>query len=131
MKLNYALLCDQAFLSIDRKVNIIGVFETINASAFPVNHPKFTLVGSMEPSKNQFKMAVDIVADKNGESILKEPQERAVTLPERERTTHFNFIVDVINTTFTEMGNYKVKVLIDEKVVAELPLSVSKTELVS
>jgi hypothetical protein len=130
VKLTYALLCDQAFLSIDRKVNIIGVFETINASNFPVAHPKFTLVGSMEPSKASFKLAVDIV-DEEGTSILQQLQEREVTLPERDKPRNFNFIVDIINTTFQGLGKYKVKVLVDGKILAELPLTVAKTDLVN
>jgi hypothetical protein len=130
MKLIYALLCDQAFLSIDRKVNIIGVFETINAPSFPVTHQKFTLVGSIEPSKPKFKMAVDIVSATSA-SVLKEPQEREVSLPETTKTRNFNFIIDVLNTTFPEMGNYQVKILIDGKIIAQLPLVVAKTDLVN
>ena len=61
MKLQYALLCDYAFLSVDRKVNIIGVFETISAQKFPVSHPKFVIVGSITPSKKEFKMSLNIV----------------------------------------------------------------------
>ncbi len=130
MKLIYALLCDQAFLSIDRKVNIIGVFETINAASFPVSHAKFTLVGSIEPSKRNFKLAVDI-ADAAGKSILNEKQEREVALPDRNEARNFNFIIDILNTSFPQMGNYAVQILIDGKPVAELPLTVAKTEVMS
>ncbi|HEY4695150.1 MAG TPA: hypothetical protein VIH52_04295 [Candidatus Nanoarchaeia archaeon] len=130
MKLIYALLCDQAFLSIERKVNIIGVFETINAPSFPVSHPKFTLVGSISPSKAKFRLAVDIVSE-NSVSILKEPQEREVSLPQNSQAKNFNFIIDVLNTVFPQMGNYLVKIFIDGKTIAELPLVVAKTDLVN
>ncbi len=130
MKLNYALLCDQAFLSIDRKVNIIGVFETINAPTFPVVHPKFTLVGSMEPSKDKFKLAVDIVGD-SGKSILSEKQEREVSIPSGNQTRSFNFIIDILNTNFSQMGSYKVQIIVDGDVVSDLPISVAKTEAVN
>jgi len=131
MKLVYALLCDQAFLSIDRKVNIIGVFETINAQTLPVTHYKFTLVGSVEPSSPKFKMAVDIVSEKSKTSILREPQEREVSLPAGQATQHFNFIIDILNTSFNEVGKYEVRLLIDGKVISELPLTVARTELVN
>lgn len=127
MKLVYALLCDSAFLSIDRKVNIIGVFETINASNFPVNHPKFVLVGSMVPSKKEFKMAVEI-GKTDGKSILNQAQEREVKLPEGADNKNFNFIVEIVNTVFPEMGVYNVNLLIDGKVVSSQKLTLAQQE---
>lgn len=127
MKLIYALLCDQAFLSLDRKVNIIGVFETINAPSFPVVHPKFTLVGSVEPSKDKFKMLVDIV-DESNKSILNEAQEREVALPKDRGNTNFNFIIEIVNTSFPTSGKFQVRVLIDGEVVASLPLGLAITQ---
>jgi len=127
MKLIYALLCDSAFLSIDRKVNIIGVFETINAANFPVSHPKFVLVGSMVPSKKDFKMAVEIVKE-DGKSILNQAQEREVKLPDSADNKNFNFIVEIVNTVFPEMGVYNVNLLIDGKAVSSQKLTVAKQE---
>ncbi len=129
MKLIYALLCDSAFLSIDRKVNIIGVFETINASSFPVNHSKFVLVGSIIPSKNEFKMAVEI-AKAEGKSILNQAQEREVKLPESSETKNFNFIVEIVNTVFPEIGIYNVNLLIDGKVVSSQKLTLAQQETI-
>lgn len=127
MKLVYALLCDSAFLSIDRKVNIIGVFETINAASFPVNHPKFVLVGSMVPTKKKFKMAVEIVKEA-GKSIMNQAQEREVTLPEGADNKNFNFIVEIVNTVFPEMGVYNVNLLIDGKIVSSQKLTLAHQE---
>lgn len=128
MKPIYALLCDQAFLSIDRKVNIIGVFETINAQSFPVVHPKFTLVGSVEPSKDKFKMLVDIVEQDSKTSILNEAQEREVALPADRSSGNFNFIIEIVNTSFPKSGKYLVQIKIDGEVVASLPLALAQTQ---
>ncbi|HSX57810.1 MAG TPA: hypothetical protein VLE47_00875 [Candidatus Saccharimonadales bacterium] len=128
MKLLYALVCDQAFLSIDRKVNIIGVFETINAAAFPVNHPKFTLVGSIAPSKEKFKMAIDIVSDEGNTSILRDLQERDVVLPPNNEGKNFNFIIEILNTVFPKSGFYSVKILLDGEAVSILKLGLAQTE---
>ncbi len=128
MKLLYALLCDQAFLSIDRKVNIIGVFETINAPSFPVTHQKFTLVGSIAPSKDKFKMAIDIVSDETKTSILRDLQERDVALPPNNESKNFNFIIEIINTIFPKAGFYSVKILVDGEAISTLRLGVAQTE---
>ena len=130
MKLLYTLLCDYAFLSVDRKVNIIGVFETINAQKFPVTHPKFVIVGSVAPSKKDFKMSINIVEKSTGESVIKDVHEREVSLPE-EQNQNFNFIVEVINTNFAKAGEYNVEIKIDSKVIGEAPLRVVENTLSS
>lgn len=127
MKLTYALVCDHAFLSIDRKVNIIGVFETINAQSFPVNHQKFTLVGSIAPSKDTFKMAIDIVAEDTEKSILKDVQERDVILPANNAGKNFNFIIEILNTVFPQAGYFLVKIVIDGKPLSSLKLLLLQT----
>jgi hypothetical protein len=130
MKLLYTLLCDYAFLSIDRKVNIIGVFETINAQKFPVTHPKFVIVGSVAPSKKSFKMSLNIVEKETGTSILGDIHERDVNLP-AGHDQNFNFIVEVINTNFTKPGSYVVEIKIDGKVIGEVPLRLTENKLSS
>ena len=130
MKLLYTLLCDYAFLSIDRKVNIIGVFETINAQKFPVTHPKFVIVGSVAPSKKNFKMSLNIVEKETGTSILGDIHERDVNLP-AGHDQNFNFIVEVINTNFTKPGLYVVEIKIDGKVIGEIPLRLTENKLSS
>ncbi|OGY26325.1 MAG: hypothetical protein A2Z24_00260 [Candidatus Woykebacteria bacterium RBG_16_44_10] len=130
MKLLYTLLCDSAFLSIDRKVNIIGVFETINAAKFPVTHPKFVIVGSVAPSKKDFKMSINIEEKSTSESVIKDVHEREVSLPE-EQNQNFNFIVEVINTNFVKAGEYNVEIKIDGKVIGETPLRVVENKLES
>ena len=126
MKVLYTLLADHAFLSIDKKVNIIGVFETINTTNFPVTHPRFVVVGAIQPTKTEFKIALDIV-DPQGDSILGQLQEREVKLPENTHNQNFNFIIEIINTTFKNIGQYKVELLIDKKKITEVPLRVAET----
>lgn len=122
------MVCDHAFLSIDRKVNIIGVFETINAQSFPVNHQKFTLVGSIAPSQDKFKMAIDIVAEDTGKSILKDVQERDVVLPANNEGKNFNFIIEILNTVFPKAGYYLVKIVINGESLSTLKLLLLQTK---
>ena len=128
MKLLYTLLCDYAFLSIDKKVNIIGVFETINAAKFPVTHPKFVIVGSVAPSKKKFKMSLNIIDKETGSAVLGDVHEREVNLP-AEKAQNFNFIVEVINTNFPKPGDYAVEIKIDGDVIGEIFLKVAESKL--
>ena len=131
MKLLYALLCDNAFLSIDKKVNIIGVFENINAPKFPVSHPKFVIVGSVAPSKKDFKMSISIIEKETNSAVLGDIQEREVNLPKIGEGHNFNFIVEVINANFAKPGEYLVKITIDGEVIGEIPLKVAESKFES
>ena len=129
MKLLYGLLCDHAFLSVDKKVNIIGVFETINAHKFPITHPKFVIVSSIAPTKSKFKMKLNIAGKDTENPILGDIKEREVNLPETEKKQNFNFIVEVINANFSKAGEYKVEILIDDKVMGEIPFKVLESKI--
>ncbi len=122
MKLLYVLLADSAFLSIDKKLNIIGVFENINAARFPVTHPKFVVVGSIASSKEKFKMSV-VLSDATGNPLMDREEEREINLPPEALNRNFNFIVEVINSSFPKPGDYKVQIFVDGDKVGEQPLN--------
>ena len=123
MKLQYMLLADHAFLSIDRKVNIIGIFETINAAKFPITHPKFVVIGSILPSKDKFKMSI-ILSDSKGKPLMNNINEKEINLPPEAQNKNFNFIIEIINPSFPESGNYTVKIEVDGKSIGEKTLKV-------
>src|SRR3972149_9446630 len=122
MKLSYALIADHAFLSIDKKLNVIGIFENINAARFPVTHPKFVVVGSIEPSKKEFKMSV-VIASGEGRPIMDNVPEQNISLP-AAADRNFNFIVEIINPTFPKAGDYEVQILVDGRRIGGVPLKV-------
>ena len=48
MKTRIAVLADYASLSIEHKLNIMGIFTAINAAQTPVVHPQMKLVTQFE-----------------------------------------------------------------------------------
>lgn len=123
MKLLYMLLADHAFLSIDKKVNIIGIFETINAAKFPVTHPKFVVVGSMKPSKSKFNMSVALY-DSDGKPLIGNVNEKEINLPGSSSTKNFNFIIEILNPSFPRAGEYSVQINVDGEKVGKHNLRV-------
>jgi hypothetical protein len=123
MKLLYVLLADHAFLSVDKKVNIIGIFETINAAKFPITHPKFVVIGSIIPDKTNFKLSVNLTDD-NGKSLMNNVNEKEINLPTEGGNRNFNFIIEMINPSFPQAGEYKVAINIDGKKLGEQTLRV-------
>jgi hypothetical protein len=48
MHVNLAVLCDAANVSREGKLNILGEFDSIHASSFPLTYPTMVLVVRME-----------------------------------------------------------------------------------
>src|SRR3990172_10560250 len=94
---------------------------------FKLRAQKFTLVGSVAPSKDKFKMAIDIVAEGTGKSILKDVQERDVVLPANNEGKNFNFIIEILNTVFPKAGYYLVRIVIDGETVSDQKLLLLQT----
>jgi hypothetical protein len=46
MKLNFAVICDNAFVDDSSRLNIIQIFDTIRAHSFPAVHPRLTIATS-------------------------------------------------------------------------------------
>jgi hypothetical protein len=86
------------------------------------------IVGSIDPTKKNFKLSLNIVDQEGKHPILQDIQERDVNLPENG-PGNFNFIVEVINANFPQPGEYKVEIKIDAKVIGEVPFKVVENKL--
>jgi hypothetical protein len=51
MKVTFVALADAANVSQENKLNILGIFNIVWASAFPAIHPQLQLVMNFEASK--------------------------------------------------------------------------------
>ena len=72
------------------------------------------------------------IADKGSKNpILGDIKEREVNLPDTDKKHNFNFIVEVINANFSKAGDYNVEILIDNKVVGEIPFKVLESKITS
>lgn len=72
-------------------------------------------------------MAIDIVAEDTGKSILRDVQEREVVLPANNGGKNFNFIIEILNTVFPKAGHYQIKVVIDGETLSDLKLLLLQT----
>jgi len=124
MELEYALICDQAFLTKENKLCLIGIFETINAEKFPTTHNQFYVAGTIFPDKREFTIGIDVTNTQG--SILDRKHERKVKLPDIGR--QFNFIMDVLNAEFPRMGEYSVELVVDGKTIKRMPLTLGKID---
>lgn len=125
-KLNFVHLCDKAFLSIEGKLNLIGIFKNINVPKFPAVHPQMTVVVNLDIDKSvNLKIRVQ----------RKEAKEPLATMevkldpPKNEKgASEMGFISDFNNVKFEKSGEYEIEILIDNKPIEENIVSFSVEE---
>ncbi|HVV15464.1 MAG TPA: hypothetical protein VHD55_03650 [Candidatus Paceibacterota bacterium] len=123
MKPNFILLCDSAEISEnDKKLNIRGVFDSINVPGFPAIHSSMCIVVNIEiPADQQNKQYMESFR------ISCEGKEigRDSTTFEPKNFRH-QFIHRLQGFPVEKEGRYDVEILIGEKTVASSYFTVKK-----
>lgn len=127
MKTLLFLTADYANITIDSKVNILGVFNQIFAAKFPARHPQFHLIIKLglelgeEPTNR--KMTVYLVGEDGNQEKIKIFEE-VFGFSERtgglvpEHTT----ILNLRDMIFPINGTYQFLLHIDDRFLDSLPL---------
>jgi len=118
MELNFLLIADYANLSIDQKLNVMGIFESIQSAAFPMTHPEMYVVLRLEAGAAEygraFKLSVKLMDEDAGNSPVDLSFEVTVpTPPQRGSTVRVQPILRLSNTVFQKPGTYQLSVLVD------------------
>ncbi len=111
MEIDFIHVCEMAFATKhSNNINIIGIFEHINASNFPVAYPRFVVAvgirGDVGPHRRKFR-----VYKKDEREPLIETNETGFEIGEIGRHYLVNNFVGVV---FPEPGDYEVEVVIDD-----------------
>ena len=125
IKINFAHICDMAFLSQGGKANIIGIFKVIFANSFPTVHPKFSIITSfsLKNLEGAHTQVIKIVHAEDGKEIGRPISIEFIANKEMEE---INFIGDVLNTSFDRPGKYFIRIYIDNGLIHSAPLDVIK-----
>ena len=113
MKTLIKALCDSAFLDDGKKLNIIGVFDNINAPQFPVRHPKMSCVLSLEDGKPNEKVDYYFsVENSRGETLVNMNEKKAQA--QIGNNGRLNLIFNIIDMAFKEEGTYKITLYVGD-----------------
>lgn len=108
-KLNFLVICENAFLAeATRNLNLIGIFDTINASKFPALQPRLAIAVRVT-ADNEGKHQISILIKKGDKKILENNFEF-------EGIRH-QIINNFQNFNFPEKGDYVVEVNLDGIVI--------------
>lgn len=128
MKTRIAVLADYAGLSIDHKLNIMGIFTTLNAPQVPVVHPQMKLVTQFEfdaSETGQRPLRVTLV-DADGHELFGIGAVVTIQATHDGHPSLLNQIVDLSQLAFPAFGDYEFRILIDDEIAAEIPLNVAQ-----
>lgn len=127
-KLNFAHLCDYAFFSDMGKLNIMGIFKSINAQKFPAVHPQMFVVTNISIEKGKsYEGKIKLKKKSDGKQIG-EPIIINFSLPFSggDLKAEISFIGQVNGVSFDEAGEYFFEIYVGETLIGELPFQLNK-----
>jgi hypothetical protein len=119
--LNFAHICENAFLAEDKKLNIIGDFDTINFARKKEDKEKplslqFFLVFNFSGPQGEYETSVQII-DSSDKVIL---PEKKITQKLENKKVGF---IGKYNILFPQPGTYFVEIRVNENILKTLELN--------
>lgn len=130
MELTMLLVADYANVDQDGKVNVMGIFNQINAKTFPTIHPEmrvvFTLLASPAEAGEK-RVTLRLIAE-DGEPIF--DWERTTNVPAQPggKPTVVNQILRVTGIVFPRAGEYAFHVLVNGEERGSTPIYLTQLE---
>ncbi len=117
MEVKFAVLADYASITREGKLNVLGIFDTINAPTLPMGLPLFYVVVSYEAGAAEFdsiKNVEIVLCDEDGNRILGMNQELKIARPQVKGTmVTANQIAGIVGCQFNKTGSYQFDILVN------------------
>ena len=128
MNVQVAILCDAATQEAgSEKLNLLGAFDTIYAQQLPAIHPQCAValrITFATADEGPHKLALTFI-NADGRPVMPAMEiPVAVALPEDVHFVTRNFVVNIQQLKFAEVGLYSVDILMDGRSLASIPLQV-------
>ena len=125
------LVADYANITGDGKLNVMGIFQVINAFNFPARHSSMHLVAKLAPELSEYgqkRTFTVILMDADGNHILQISGEFDVPKGDGGKKPEVNIILDLKDVILPKPGRYQFVLLIDKDQKDELTLYVNQLE---
>ncbi len=127
MKIPVAFLADEANISQDGKLNVLGIFDRIAASTFPTVHPKMVFVFRIHadfPDVGSTSSVQVRLVDEDGGVIFEANGEIVAPTVSPGEFSTANQVFSLVGVQFSQPGIYKFLVLVDDLELHETPFMV-------
>jgi hypothetical protein len=126
----FALLADAANVSREGKLNILGSFDRIYGSKFPLTWPRMVLVTRFVASAAEFgtEKSIEIVTmDADGKRLGTASGKMTLPKGQAGRQLKINHVLPM-TMTFPAPGQYSIEILVNGEPKATVPLEVVQRE---
>ncbi|OGO52140.1 MAG: hypothetical protein A2148_12590 [Chloroflexi bacterium RBG_16_68_14] len=130
MEVDFALLADAANISREGKLNILGSFDRIYGSKFPLTWPRMVLVTRFVASAAEYgaEKTLEIVTlDADGKRLGAATGRMKVPAGQSGRQLKLNHVLPM-TMTFPAPGQYSIEILVNGEPKATVPLEVVQRE---
>lgn len=127
MEVSLLRVADYALVSNDGKLSVIGLFDNINAHAFPVVHPSMTLVVEFRARSSEFnrEFPVEIqLVDEDGQTVFGANINLNVSGPPGLPVVNVPQIFNLQMAKFDRPGVYEFSVFVNNDLKASYPFTV-------
>ncbi len=130
MDIAFALLADAANGSREGKLNILGAFDRIYGTKFPLQWPRMVLVTRFEASAAEYgsEKSLEIVTlDADGKRLGSASGKMKIGTGQSGRQIKINHVLPM-GMTFPAPGQYSIEILVNGEPKAAVPLEVVQRE---
>lgn len=114
-KQNFLIICDKAELDENGKLNISGVFDSINSKGFPAVHSELVIIANFNLEKGSHKEYF-IIEDNLGNELISNRSDQLEVDVAKDR---HQFIHRIQKLLLPSEGKYIVKIFIDGNEVGD------------
>jgi hypothetical protein len=126
MKIPMAFLADEANVSQEGKLNVLGIFDRIAAPMFPTVHPRmvfaFRVQAEFADSGREFAVRVRLM-DEDGGVLFEANGEMVAPRVQPGEFSTANQVFTLVGVQFTQAGNYKFVVNVGDLAPHETPFA--------
>ena len=131
MEVTLALLADAANISQEGKLNVLGVFNSINAVSFPCIHPSMVVVMRFEASRAEIGQTKEFeihLLDPDGASLGNVAGNFVVPDAPPGQRVQMGNILPLNGVTFQRPGPHQFVIMISAETKAEVPITITEYE---
>jgi hypothetical protein len=128
-----ALAADYVNETADGKLNVLGIFDSINSRSFPAVHRELRLIVSLEftlaECATERELKIDFI-DQDGKSVVTMAQSFSVPRPDAGSSSSvviYNKIVHLKGLPLPHEGLFEFHVLLDNNDIARIPIHAKLT----
>ena len=119
--IEWAFVCDSAYVDASGKASIIGAFENITADTLPFSHPQMSIAVGLKLALNEEVEVNTVIITAHGKEIARTTPQK-VTRADAQGASTLMVIFAYYGTTFSEIGQHHIEILLDGNTARFIPL---------